>query len=101
MLLNCVGRLHGSSERSRLSSLSDLGDLTNLGACEKLLSRSEDSGPSAEEGSSEQQWLHWVEEEARRRTGYLIWVSIVILPRTIEGILKMRQACGLYNRISI
>ncbi|KAJ0425509.1 fungal-specific transcription factor domain-containing protein [Aspergillus carlsbadensis] len=74
MLLNCVGRLHGSSERSRLSSLSELGDLTNLGACEKLLSRSEDSSSSAEEGSSEQQWLQWVEEEARRRTGYLIWL---------------------------
>ncbi|KAL2821597.1 fungal-specific transcription factor domain-containing protein [Aspergillus granulosus] len=74
MLLNCVGRLHGSSERGRISALSDLGELTNLAICEKLLSRSDDPSPSAEEGSSEQQWMHWVEEEIRRRTGYLIWL---------------------------
>ncbi|KAL2840967.1 fungal-specific transcription factor domain-containing protein [Aspergillus pseudoustus] len=74
MLLNCVGRLHGSSERGRISARSDLGDLTNFASSEKLLSRSDDQSPSSEEGISEQQWVHWVEEEARRRTGYLIWL---------------------------
>ncbi|KAL3464201.1 fungal-specific transcription factor domain-containing protein [Aspergillus heterothallicus] len=74
MLLNCVGRLHGSSERGRLSALSDLSELTNLATCEKLLSRSEDPFSSSEQSSLGQQWMSWVEEEARRRTGYLIWL---------------------------
>ncbi|KAL3472953.1 hypothetical protein BJX99DRAFT_234439 [Aspergillus californicus] len=74
MLLNCVGRLHGSSERSRLSALGDLGDLANLATREQLLCRQNTSDLSSGELSPEQLWLFWVEGESRRRTGYLIWL---------------------------
>ncbi|KAL4968821.1 putative C2H2 transcription factor [Aspergillus stella-maris] len=73
MLLSCIGRLHGSSESGRLSALSDFGDLINLATHEKLLSRSKSTNISADE-PTEQQWTIWVEEESRRRTGYLIWL---------------------------
>ncbi|KAI9370595.1 fungal-specific transcription factor domain-containing protein [Aspergillus egyptiacus] len=74
MLLNCIGRLHGSSEHGRLSALGDFSNIANLVAREKLLCRSEKSGPSPDETSSELQWEAWVEKEARRRTAYLIWL---------------------------
>ncbi|KAL2829968.1 fungal-specific transcription factor domain-containing protein [Aspergillus cavernicola] len=76
ILLNCVGRLHGSSERGRLSALGNFGDLAHLATREKLLSRSDKSTLSSDDASSssEQQWILWIEEEARRRTGYLIWL---------------------------
>ncbi|KAL4919724.1 fungal-specific transcription factor domain-containing protein [Aspergillus aurantiobrunneus] len=74
MLLNCVGRLHGSSENGKLSALGDFGDLINLATREKLLSRPENPNLSSDQPSSEQQWTVWVEEESRRRTGYLIWL---------------------------
>ncbi|KAL2864702.1 putative C2H2 transcription factor [Aspergillus lucknowensis] len=74
MLLNCIGRLYGSSERGRLSALSDFGELTSLASREKLLCRSDESSLSSEETSSEQQWMLWIENEAWRRTAYLIWL---------------------------
>ncbi|KAL4887463.1 fungal-specific transcription factor domain-containing protein [Aspergillus karnatakaensis] len=74
MLLNCIGRLHGSSESSKLLALGDLSDLTHLATREKLLCRTDSSRTSLDEVSPEQQWILWVEEETRRRTGYLIWL---------------------------
>ncbi|KAL4866353.1 hypothetical protein BDV12DRAFT_173097 [Aspergillus spectabilis] len=73
MLLNCIGRLHGSSEASKLSAIGDFSDLTNLATREKLLYRS-DTKSTSDEVSAEKQWMLWVEEETRRRTGYLIWL---------------------------
>ncbi|KAL3439271.1 fungal-specific transcription factor domain-containing protein [Aspergillus tetrazonus] len=74
MLLSCIGRLHGNSESGKLSALADFGDLVNLANRQRLLSRSENPNTSADQSSPEQQWLLWIEEEARRRTGYVIWL---------------------------
>ncbi|KAL4975380.1 fungal-specific transcription factor domain-containing protein [Aspergillus desertorum] len=74
MLLSCIGRLHGNSESGKLSALADFGDLINLTNRERLLSRSDNPSTSADQPSPEQQWNLWIEEEARRRTGYVIWL---------------------------
>ncbi|KAL5341555.1 fungal-specific transcription factor domain-containing protein [Aspergillus crustosus] len=74
MLLNCIGRLHGSSEGCRLSALGDFSNLINLATREKLLYRSDTLRSISDELSPEQQWMLWIEEETRRRTGYLIWL---------------------------
>ncbi|RDW62971.1 putative C2H2 transcription factor [Aspergillus mulundensis] len=74
MLLNCIGRLHGNNESGKLSALGDFGDLINLATRERLLSRLDYSDMPKDQPSSEHEWSLWVEEEARRRTGYLIWL---------------------------
>lgn len=74
MLLSCTGRLHGGSENGKISALGDFGDLINLATREKFLSRSDNPTTESDQPPDEQQWTLWVEEESRRRTGYLIWV---------------------------
>ncbi|KAL4931504.1 putative C2H2 transcription factor [Aspergillus undulatus] len=73
MLLSCIGRLHGSSESGRLSALGDFGDLINLAMRKKLLSRPDNTLLPSDQ-STDQQWTLWIEQEARIRTGYLIWL---------------------------
>ncbi|KAL4802273.1 fungal-specific transcription factor domain-containing protein [Aspergillus unguis] len=72
MLLSCIGRLHGSGESVQRSALSDFGDLCNLAACENMLVSSD--GLASDQVPPEEQWTLWSEEEARRRTGYMIWL---------------------------
>ncbi|KKK23571.1 hypothetical protein ARAM_001318 [Aspergillus rambellii] len=74
ILLNCVGRLHGGSERGRISALGDFTDLTNLATRERLLCCPGKINNSPNEASVGQEWTLWVEEESRKRTGYLIWL---------------------------
>lgn len=98
MLLSCIGRLHGNSESGKLSALADFGDLVNLANRQRLLSRSENPNTSADQLSPEQQWLLWIEEEARRRTGYVIWVcdtEVLLFSNNADCGL----ACGLYSGI--
>lgn len=78
MTLSCIGLLHSSgNEQSKVSTLNAFGDLVNFTIQEKLLCAA--SKPTAQYGDLplEQKWHDWVEDEIRRRTGYLIWVCSV------------------------
>ncbi|KAL4890221.1 hypothetical protein BDV59DRAFT_185071 [Aspergillus ambiguus] len=72
VLLNCIGLFHGSSERCGVSAFSSFGDLVNFTMGERLLGPS-DSTLSCET-SLERQWTLWIEDEIKRRTGYLVWL---------------------------
>ncbi|KAI9928264.1 hypothetical protein MW887_002297 [Aspergillus wentii] len=74
MLLSCIGLLHNSDERSRLSALSSFGDLITFTTRERLLSPSSRTKLLSDELSQERKWTIWIEDEVRRRTGYLIWL---------------------------
>lgn len=78
MLLNCVGMLYSGDERltkfakgyhSKLASFCDM-EWTN-----QTLNI---NGGVDITGGIDQEWKTWYEGECRRRTGYCIWVSLVV-----------------------
>ncbi|KAL5364146.1 fungal-specific transcription factor domain-containing protein [Aspergillus floccosus] len=72
-ILNCIGLFHGRSERCGISAFSSFGDLVNLAMREGLLGPSGIAGLHPSE-NLEQRWALWIEDEVRRRLGYLIWL---------------------------
>ena len=77
ILLNCIGLLHSGNEQDKLSALTLFKDLVTFASHEKLLS------PSRTEitrNSNDAMWMKWAQDEARRRTGYCIWVGMPYLP---------------------
>lgn len=72
-ILNCLGLFHGRSERCGASAFSSFGDLVNHTMREGLLGPSGLAGLRPE--TLDQQWALWIEDEVRRRLGYLIWVG--------------------------
>lgn len=75
MALSCIGLLHSSGcEQSKVTTLNAFGDLVNFTIREGLLCAVHK--PTSQYGDLplEQKWQDWVEDEIRRRTGYLIWV---------------------------
>jgi hypothetical protein len=71
-ILNCLGLFHGRSERCGASAFSSFGDLVNHTMREGLLGPSDLAGLRPE--TLDQQWALWIEDEVRRRLGYLIWL---------------------------
>lgn len=74
MLFNCIGLLHGRSEREKASALSAFGDLVTLMKTSRLLTPMR---TKFNEASHDAVWASWIQDELRRRTGYCIWVSFV------------------------
>lgn len=74
MLLNCIGLLYSGGERARASGLSCFADLVNLSNREKLLRWPSKSKVASSDVPVEHKWAKWIEDEAKRRTGYCIWV---------------------------
>ncbi|KEY80610.1 transcription factor C2H2 [Aspergillus fumigatus] len=75
MALSCIGLLHSSGcEQSKVTTLNAFGDLVNFTIREGLLCAVHK--PTSQYGDLplEQKWQDWVEDEIRRRTGYLIWL---------------------------
>lgn len=79
MLFNCIGLLHTGSEQDKLSASTLFKDLVTFASHEKLLSPSR---VKASRTSNEALWMEWAHDEARRRTGYCIWVYTPPLPVT-------------------
>lgn len=73
-VLNCVGIVYSCDERARLLALNTFGNLIGFVNREKLLSRPDRPIQPLNGKTNEQHWLSWVEDEIRRRIGYLIWV---------------------------
>jgi hypothetical protein len=75
MTLSCIGLLHSSgNEQSKVFTLNAFGDLVNFTIREGLLCAANKSTAQYGDIPLEQKWHDWVEDEIRRRTGYLIWV---------------------------
>ncbi|KAF7115740.1 hypothetical protein CNMCM5793_003243 [Aspergillus hiratsukae] len=75
MALSCIGLLYSSgNEQSKMSTLNAFGDLVNLAIQERLLCATSKSTAQYGDLPLEQKWHDWVEDEIRRRTGYLIWL---------------------------
>ncbi|OJJ68188.1 hypothetical protein ASPBRDRAFT_47129 [Aspergillus brasiliensis CBS 101740] len=73
-VLNCIGLLYNCDERARLLALNTFGNLIGLVSSEKLLGRPDGSVQFSNGTMSEQRWVSWIEDEIRRRAGYLIWL---------------------------
>ncbi|GKZ87480.1 hypothetical protein AnigIFM59636_003905 [Aspergillus niger] len=73
-VLNCVGIVYSCDERARLLALNTFGNLIGFVNREKLLSRPDRPIQPLNGKTNEQHWLSWVEDEIRRRIGYLIWL---------------------------
>ncbi|PYH55915.1 putative C2H2 transcription factor [Aspergillus niger CBS 101883] len=73
-VLNCVGILYSCDERARLLALNTFGNLIGFVNREKLLSRPDRPIQPLNGKTNEQHWVSWVEDEIRRRIGYLIWL---------------------------
>lgn len=71
MLFNCIGLLHGRSEREKASALSTFGDLVTQMKASRLLTPMR---TKFNEGSQDAAWASWIQDELRRRTGYCIWL---------------------------
>ncbi|PLB47304.1 C2H2 type zinc finger domain protein [Aspergillus steynii IBT 23096] len=71
--LNHIGLLHGNNERTRRNALSSFGSLVDLATKEGLLCSTQSELFSSGD-PVERQWTLWVEDELKRRTGYLIWL---------------------------
>ncbi|KAH2399113.1 hypothetical protein KXW22_003748 [Aspergillus fumigatus] len=75
MALSCIGLLHSSGcEQSKVSTLNAFGDLVNFTIREGLLCAVNKPTSQYDDLPLEQKWQDWVEDEIRRRTGYLIWL---------------------------
>ncbi|KAJ5442736.1 hypothetical protein N7445_005743 [Penicillium cf. griseofulvum] len=71
MLFNCIGLFHSRSEREKASALSTFGDLVTLMKASQLLAPMR---TKSNEVSQDTAWVSWIQDEARRRTGYCIWL---------------------------
>ncbi|XRM42073.1 hypothetical protein ABZX51_005309 [Aspergillus tubingensis] len=71
-VLNCVGILYSCDERARLLALNTFGNLVGFVTREKLLGHRPIQSSNGE--TKELRWVSWVDDEIRRRTGYLIWL---------------------------
>ncbi|PWY84945.1 hypothetical protein BO70DRAFT_313320 [Aspergillus heteromorphus CBS 117.55] len=74
MALNCIGSLYNSDERVRASTLDNFGNLVGLVRRENLLGRSDNLTLLSSITAQEPQWDLWVENEIKRRSGYIIWL---------------------------
>ncbi|KXG47409.1 Transcription factor [Penicillium griseofulvum] len=71
MLFNCIGLFHSRTEREKASALSTFGDLVTLMKASRLLAPMR---TKPNEASQDAAWVSWIQDEARRRTGYCIWL---------------------------
>lgn len=78
-VLNCVGILYSCDERARLLALNTFGNLAGFVTREKLLGHRPIQSSKGE--TNELRWVSWVDDEIRRRTGYLIWVRALLSSR--------------------
>lgn len=78
--LNHIGLLHSNNERTRGNALSSFGGLVDLAMQEGLLCSSTQPELFSRRDTVELQWTLWVEDELKRRTGYLIWVRMICDP---------------------
>ncbi|KAK2765550.1 hypothetical protein FQN54_008404 [Arachnomyces sp. PD_36] len=68
-VLNCIGSLYSGQEQLKQSGLKSFNDLASSNNIERLLRH-----PKLLDGARQTtDWSAWIEDEARRRTGYLIW----------------------------
>ncbi|KAJ5677993.1 uncharacterized protein N7477_003626 [Penicillium maclennaniae] len=81
ILLNCIGLLHSGNEQDKLSALTLFKGLVTFANYEKLL---RPSHTEITRVSKEATWVKWAQEEARRRTGYCIWLLDCTLAYSFE-----------------
>jgi hypothetical protein len=73
MLFNCIGLFHSRNERDKSSALSSFSDLATLMNASQLLAPHQTRHDGV---SQDADWICWVQDEVKRRTGYSIWVSM-------------------------
>ena len=74
MLLNCIGMLYGSDENAKRLALCSFSELVSITEVDKILRPSNEIFLCPADLSVEKRWVNWIEDEARRRTGYCTWV---------------------------
>jgi hypothetical protein len=89
MLLNCIGLIHSGNPQSRDSGLSLFSELVRLAHGEDLFSTSHQSHVQ-----DTRQWGYWIENEMKRRTGYLVWLVDTTFAYTTDSppLLSLKDA---------
>jgi hypothetical protein len=83
MLLNCIGLLHSEGDRAKEHGLSLFGDVVRLTKREMLLADTRETN-RIRTLQGKRVWKTWVEQEARRRTGYFVWLVDCTLAYTFD-----------------
>lgn len=75
-LLNCVGMMYCGDERLRAIAKCNHSDLVSY--CERDWKRLSEY-PQLPSDNANHDWKTWCQAESSRRTGYCIWVSLVLV----------------------